>query len=167
MALPKSKYSDPLHTPGKEFYLNGKEYVGWYVKTYQDEYFTGKLLDLNSKKLEPIKTEIKKTEPFAEEVVEPTSFDRSKGVFNRYFLQKKSNLKIIEVSKSRYDKLKKDKSYSSSILNWKIKGPADNQSINGYTYFGAAHVNQINTEALENNIKGISKFIKDYSQFVE
>jgi hypothetical protein len=51
MSLPKSKYSAPLHTPGKEFLLKGENYIGWYVRTYQNKHYTGKVLDKNSKLL--------------------------------------------------------------------------------------------------------------------
>jgi hypothetical protein len=62
---------------------------------------------------------------------------------------------------------KPEPEYNKAELDWKIQGPAENQTINGYTYFGAAHVNEVNIQALETTIKGISTFIKDYSQFVE
>lgn len=167
MGLPKSKYSDPLHTPGNEFTLNGKDYIGWYIKTYQNKYYTGKVLDGTSKLIKPV--EIKKLfEPvFSEQAPSPSIYAREKGEWKRFFIQKKSNLKIVEVDKDRFDTFKNTSQYAKGTLVWKIKGPADNQRINGYVYFGASHINRLNTEALENTIKGITEHIKDYSEFVE
>lgn len=166
MALPRSKYSEPRHTPGREFSLDGKEYVGWYVKTYQEKYYTGKTLGNRSKEIFPINYEEPVEESFAEQKIEPNAYERDKGSFTRYFIQKRSNNKIVEVQKGRYMNFTNKSLYVKATLDWKIKGPAENQNIKGYVYFGAAHVNEVNTKALENTIKGISNFIKDYSEFV-
>lgn len=168
MALPKSKYSDPKHTPGGEFALNGKEYTGWYITTYRGENYTGKTYGINSKLLTSISENAPGSSPtFIEEPIQPNSYDKKEGVLKRYFVQKIQNLKIIEVSKLRYIEFNKVSGYKRATLDWRIKGPAENQSINGYTYFGAAHVNKVNTQALESTIKGITTYIKDYSEFVE
>lgn len=170
MALPKSKYSDPLHSPGNEFTLDGKNYVGWYVITYQDKYFSGKTLTRDSKEIFPVEFEDtvdNNTKVFVEQVTEPTVDDRIEGVWRRYFIQNKNNLHIIEVKKERFQSYRKSAGYNTALLNWKLKGPADNLSINGYTYFGASHINRLNTEGLEKTIKGITEYIKDYSEFVE
>ena len=167
MGLPKSKYSDPFHTPGNEFTLKSKPYIGWFIRTYQNEYYTGKVFDDDSKLLTPIVEERPDRPVFDDEVVEPSTRDRVRGELTRYFVQRRSNLKIVEVNRGTYNKFLKDPEFINAELLWKIKGPADNQSINGYTYFGASHVNQINTAALEKTVEGITSFIKDYSQFVE
>lgn len=167
MALPKTKYSSPLHTPGGEFLLDGKDYIGWYIKTYQNKFYSGKTFDSFSQQLQEKKDIVPPSLIFAEQHTEPDSYARNKGVWRRYFIQKKSNLKIIEVTKERYDTFKNISQYSRGILEWKIKGPSENQNIKGYTYFGAAHVNEVNTKSLENSLTGISSYIKDYSQFVE
>lgn len=167
MALPKSKYSDPLHTPGNEFTLNGKDYIGWYVKTYQNKFYTGKVLSGSSKQIIPV--EVKKVPPpmFTEESVKPDVYAREKGIWKRYFLQKKSNLKIIEVGKQKYDELKKSSEYNNGILNWIIKGPAEDVHRGPYTYFGASTQNTKATNDLNKTIPGITSLIKDYSEFVE
>lgn len=168
MSLPKSKYSQPKHTPGKEFTLNGKVYIGWYITTFKGENYTGKYFDNNSKLLTPITTtSAVENYQFIEQLVEPTSNDLKKGFWQRYFIQKNSTLKIIEVDKLRYLDFEKVSGFKRGTLKWVTKGPAENQSINGYTYFGASHVNKVNTQALESTVKGITTYIKDYSQFVE
>ena len=51
MFIPKSKYSTPKHSPGDEFTLNGKNYIGWYIQLSTGEYYTGKTFNSSSKKL--------------------------------------------------------------------------------------------------------------------
>ena len=88
MALPKSKYSDPFHTPGNEFTLNGKPYIGWFVRTYQNKYYTGKIIDESSMRLDPV-VEKKINEPaFVDEIIEPSVRDRVRGILRRYFIQR-------------------------------------------------------------------------------
>ena len=168
MALPKSKYSEPKHTPGKEFKLNGQEYRGWYITTYKGKNYTGKVYDSNSKLLLPIIESITDNKPpFSSQQIEPNTSDIKAGNFKRYFVQKKSNKRIIEVQRTRFTEFEKYSEYNKGILDWKIKGPAENQNIKGYVYIGAKEINMQNTNALESTVPGISAFIKDYSQFVE
>lgn len=168
MALPRTKYSNARHTPGGEFTLRGKEYVGWYVETYQNKFFTGKVIDVTSKELTPVVRVNESNSPvYVEQIATPTQDDRLSGFWMRYFIQNKSNNSIIEVNRERYGTFKNSSRYKRAKLTWKIKGPADNQLINGYTYFGAEHVNRLNTEALNTTIIGIKDFITDYSKFVE
>ena len=168
MALPKSKYSDPRHTPGKEYLLNGENYVGWYVVLFNGKAYTGRKFNRNSKLLKPVPVEGTATQNlFVTEVVEPDTVSREKGFWTRYFVQKKANLSIIEVSRKSYLKFQKQPQYSAQELKWKVQGPADDQVIKEYRYYGAEHVNRLNTQAIEKDIPGISSFIKDYKEFVE
>ena len=168
MGLPSSKYSQPKHTPGKEFTLNGENYRGWYITTYQNKHYTGKVLDSNSKRLYPIVTSQPEiASNFAEDITAPSASDRVLGTWTRYFVQKLSNRKIIEVSRTKYNQFKKSPGYIRGELQWKLKGPAENKVINGYTYFGASHINKTSTEELNTTLNGIINYIKDYSQFVE
>ena len=174
MYLPKNKYSKPRHSPGGEFSLDNKEYVGWYIQTYTKEYYSGKTLNKNSKllfKLSDSDNIIDRNENdpfiFSSVIVSPTPRERSNGIWKRYFLKDPRNNKIIEVDKKKYLLFKRKTYVLRAELDWKIEGPAENQNINGYTYFGATHVNKVNTQALESTIKGITTYIKDYSEFVE
>jgi hypothetical protein len=168
MALPRSKYSAPKHTPGKEFTLLGKDYVGWYIVTFKNDYFTGKEYNKNSKKLLPVLSPEKSIELlFIEESASPDRAIIIDGFWTRYFVQKAATQKIIEVKKQKYLGFKKTGSYKTAELKWKIQGPAENVTINGYTYFGADHTNRHNTKGLESQLPGISNFIKNYSEFVE
>lgn len=167
--LPRSKYSDSIHTPGKEFTLNGKEYVGWYVVTYQDRYFSGKVLTKQSKEIFKISTEVSTNvnKVFVSQVVSPSIEERVEGIWKRYFLQKKSSLAIIEVDKERFTAFNRTSGYTQGTVDWVIKGPVQDITKGPYVYRGAEFRNRETITKLEHTIPGISSFIKDYSQFVE
>lgn len=167
MPIPRSKYSEPRHTPGKEYTLNGQEYRGWYVETYQGKFYTGKSIDSSSKELFPIEEKKPTVDPFTEELLSPTQTDRDNGYWNRYVLQKIDNRKIIEVNKEKFDLLNPKSQYRGVIVNWIIKGPAENRFYNSYIYYGADHRNRETVSKLENSIPGITNFFRDYSEFVE
>ena len=170
MALPRSKYSEPFHTPGNEFTLDGKNYVGWYVITYKDQYIAGTTVDRKSKQIFPIESEndnIDTVKVFVEQKVEPTIDDRVQGSWRRYFIQNKNNLHIIEVTKERHNAYKNTSGFTVASLDWNLTLPAENITRGPYIYYGSAHKNELATKALESTIPGISSFIKDYSQFVE
>lgn len=167
MAIPKSKYSDPKHTPGKEFTLNGQEYRGWYVETYQKRYYTGRTVTERSQEIYPIVTQSLNLDIFAEQEIKPSDGDRSQGTFLRYIVQKVSNRKIIEVTKERYDLLKNKPGYKGITIKWIIKGPAENKLYNSYLYYGAEHRNRETIKKFETIISGVTNFFKDYTEFVE
>lgn len=168
MFIPKTKYSKPRHSPGKDFLLNGKVYVGWYIELSTGEFYTGKVFDSKSVKLESLKnTTVEISYPFHGVEVSPSTKDRENKVWSRYFLQDKRNSKIIEVDKQRYDLFKVKPYVTRGAVNWILQGPVDNLMINGYQYYGAAHKNKLLIEGLEKTMPGILNFIKDYGQFVE
>ena len=168
MALPKSKYSEPRHTPGREFTLGGVDYVGWYVITYQDKVYTGKTLTESSKRLTPVSESLPiNTAVFVEQLVQPTEDDRLRGVWKRYLLQNRKNLAIVEVTKSRYDLFKNKSNIVRVTLDWIIKGPAQDVKKGPYIYKGAENKNRETVLALEKNFPGISNYFKNYSEFVE
>lgn len=166
--LPESKYSKPIHTPGKEFELDGREYVGWYLVTYLDQYFAGKTLTENSKEIFPIlKQTLFKNNVFVQQIVSPNSTDRLKGVWKRYLIQKINTLSIIEVNKVRYDSFGTTPGFRKLTVDWTIKGPAQDVVKNTYRYSGADNKNKQTVTSLENIMPGISSFLKNYSEFVE
>ena len=168
--LPRSKYSKPIHTPGKEFTLNGKEYVGWYVVTYQEKFYTGKTITKESKEIQKVvtsPTNSNTVKVFVEQEVKPTLEDRAAGIWRRYFIQKVVNKVIIEVTKERYQAYLKTPGYKVLSLFWIIKGPAENVVKGPYVYKGASEKNREAVGKLENSFQGIQNYIKDYSKFVE
>lgn len=167
MPLPRSKYSSPRHTPGKEYTLNEKEYRGWYVETFEKRYFTGKIIDSTSKEIFLIQEQTKQENIFIEQQIIVTQPERDTGIVKRYIVQRINNRKIIEVTKKRYDLIVAKSGYRGVIINWIIKGPAQDTLFNGYPYYGAEHRNRETVSKLENTIPGITNFFKDYSEFVE
>lgn len=168
MALPRTKYSDPRHTPGNEFTLDGKDYIGWYVETYQNEFYSGKYIDDFSRKISPKEfTETTNSPIYVEEAITPSEDDRKIGRWIRYFIQNVNNRSIIEVSRERYNTFKGSSKYLRAKLEWVIKGPAENVFKRDYIYYGAIHQNTQSVNNLEKTFPGISKYIKDYSEFVE
>lgn len=168
--LPRSKYSDPIHTAGKEFTLNGKNYVGWYVVTYQDKYYTGKSITRDSKEIFEVKLPAQSPavyKVFVNQVVEPTLEDRANGIWKRYLIQKTVNRVIIEVTKERYQAFEQTPGYKITTLDWNIKGPAKDVKKGPYLYKGAENKNRETVQALEKNFPGISNYFKNYSEFVE
>lgn len=167
MAIPKSKYSEPRHTPGKEFTLDGKNYKGWYVQTFNNRYYTGKSITSSSKELILFNAPTVNQNIFIQEVSLPSVEEKNNGVFNRYIVQKINNKKIIEVTKQKYDKLINKSPYRTVVVPWIIKGPAENSFYNGYIYYGAEHKNKETVKSFESVVPGIVNFFKNYSEFVE
>lgn len=169
MYIPKSKYSTPKHTPGDEFTLDGRNYIGWYIQLSTGEYYTGRSFNASSKKLisSTETTELKPYLSFIPVNVSPTPRDKTNLKWTRYFLQDQRNKRIIEVDKAKFDSFKIKNYITRGTLEWELKGPAENLNVDGYLYYGAAHQNKLKAEKLEKTIPGITSFIKDYSQFVE
>jgi len=166
--LPKSKYSDPIHTPGKEFQLNGKEYVGWYIVTYLDRYYAGKTLTRDSKEIFRIKeTPVQSRSIFTAQQVSPSTSERISGIWRRYIIQKINSQAIIEATKDRYDSFEGLPGHKRQIIDWVIKGPAQDITKGPYVYKGAENKNRETISKLETTIPGITNFFKDYSEFVE
>ena len=169
MYIPKSKYSTPKHTPGDEFTLNGKNYIGWYIQLSTGEYYTGKVFNASAKKLIS-STETTPMTPYLSFIsvnAVPSVNDRANSKWTRYFLQDQRNKQIIEVDKLKYNAFSAKPYVTRSTVEWELKGPVENKVIDGYQYYGAAHQNRVKVEELEKSIPGISSFIKDYGQFVE
>ena len=168
MALPKSKYSKAKHTPGKEFTLNGVDYRGWFIVTYQDKYFTGKTLTEESKQLFPVNSEPTLIlDIFVSQEVSPTDQDYNTGVWERYLLQNRKSRAIIEVSKARYDAFKTSSNTARVKIKWVIKGPVQDITKGNYVYRGAESQNKLTVSKLESTIPGITNYFKDYAEFVE
>lgn len=136
MYIPKNKITSNLYTNGGEFQnvITGKEYIGFYYKTYDGKIFSGKNPDdLSTQPLKVLKQNIKPNSNFVtinndDEMVEvynklsntdpdivkqipqlfhptPNENDYNVGQLTRYFTVK-SNIDIfIEVNKETYEYL--------------------------------------------------------------
>lgn len=169
MYLPKSKYK-VLNTGNKYFTLpNGEKYQGYYIETYDKQYFTGKKLTKNSKRLlnqEDDHSETIINFSFENEIILPTEKDYERGRFKRFFIEDKRSNVIIEVKLETYNKLKPFNFTRTKVIDWELRGPAQDQKIGPYIYFGAAAKNKETILEAEKTIKGLSEMINNYSQFV-
>jgi hypothetical protein len=169
MYIPKSKYSEPKHSRGDFlFKKDGTPYVGWYIKTYNDRYLTGKVPSNTTKELTIVSEEPYTREfTFTLDIIAPKQGDYVRGYFTRYVLQDRRNLKIIEVQQDKYYYLIKETHIKGIELNWVIKGPAKDLVKPPYIYQGAETKNKQTIEIQDNLIKGLKEYIKDYGKFVE
>lgn len=170
MYLPKSKYSKPKYTRGDQFeLLNGTDYIGWYFKTYRDEYFTGKAPTSKSQKLkELIKDDTGDTgRQFVNDYVKPTEEDYENGFITRFFLQDVRNKSIIEVKQTKYNTLRKLPYINGVKIDWVLTSPAQDGVKNGYIFFGSASKNKELVLEAEKVIKNLSSTIKSYGEFVK
>lgn len=175
MYLPAQKYSKPNYTRGNEFVLSdGTVYTGWYFISYSGSTFTGKSPSRNSKQLTPISNsnqyDIKLGENieniFVTELVFPTEQDYKNGYFNRYFVQDRRNLNIIEVGTKNKTKVLQLPFVRYQTVKWVLTGPAEDTKHGPYISFGAANQNKQLVLEAEKTIVGLSSFIKSYKQFV-
>ena len=170
MYLPKSKYKKAKHTAGDEyvFLSDQKPYTGFYFETYENRFFTGK--DPSSKSVELVSS--RGDEPpvsikFTPDTITPTSDDRIRGSYIRYFLKDTRTSRIIEVQKTKYYELTEKTYIHGTSLTWILKGPAENITVKGYTYEGAINKNIKSVINKENILPGLKDYIKDYKEFVE
>ena len=99
----------------------------------------------------------------------PTSEDRRNGVMVRCFYNNKCTGQLFEISKTQLTKLYRtqDKCVSTASINWIIKGPAQNQTLNGYFLEGVASLNQKTVNQLATIIPGIEAILPDPTEYLE
>lgn len=168
MYLPKTKYDKPQYSRGTSMYRkNGKPYVGWYFRTFENKYYTGKEPLSTSEEIYPDKATstgpvIKYT---SDANIQPTSAQRGSGTFKRYFLQDKRSGKIIECKLEKYKHFKQKDYITTAQVEWDLTQPSEDRLINGYPYQGSESKNRETIKKLEQKIKGISSYIKNYAEF--
>lgn len=178
--LPQFSYTKPKSTSGGEFVIKktGDEYKGFYIKTTDNKYYSGRKPEDNGEELEEMTaTFVEDLMPLAVNIVgllkgffKPTikKGDKERGKLQRFFIQPKTTQKITEVDKQTYHQAQNQLiNYNFAQVDWIIKGPADDQVINGYPFEGAASKNKKAIQALESQMPGISTFVTNYSELVE
>jgi hypothetical protein len=177
--VPESRYSEPKSTAGGDFAIidTGEDYKGSYIETFDGKYYSGTKPEQNGVEL------IKLSPNYLEDLM-PAALtaagllvgffkpklkkgDKEKGITKRYFIQDKRTNKIIETDLETYQESTSIPSKRFEIVDWIIKGPAEDKVINGYPFEGAASKNRKTILALEKNMPGISIFVTDYSFLVE
>lgn len=132
MYYPKSQITTPLYTSGREFLLNGRNYVGNYWVNSKGSSYSGKspqnppnyLLTrvqqkITTEDIQPLSTFVDnkiyynaKNEKFTQiapnppipSVTFPTEEEYQTGEFQRYFVRKRNEIKYIEINEATYKK---------------------------------------------------------------
>lgn len=130
--------TNDLQTSGSEFFLNGKEYVGFY-NINNSTFFTGRAFDSTSRMLEPIPLVVKEYLKISSIRIgdapssfypSPTSSDYNRGWFSRYFVKRANDESayVSEISKDEFNKFfLRDNNVDWALyivveLRWKISG---------------------------------------------
>jgi hypothetical protein len=184
--LPETRLTEPKSTPGEEFVIMGTSdgYRGNYIETFDGKYYAGNSLSLNGVELEKVGILGAKEDnliggvttvasPLLLSILQklfkkkPTPQELQKGVAKRYFIQDKKNNKIVETDKETYILAQKEvPNRKFAEADWVIKGPAEDQVLNGYPFEGAISKNKKTIEKLEMQIPGILTYVTDYKFLV-
>ena len=147
MYYPKSQITTPLYTSGKEYLLNGKNYVGFYWIDSKGRSYSGKTPQnppnylLTRIREEITEEEIQPASLFIEEkdyyrakrkrfnqiapsppipsVTFPTDEEYETGEFQRYFVKKRNEIKYIEINKSTYQLF----TSKNQSVQWQLYSP--------------------------------------------
>jgi hypothetical protein len=171
MYLPKSKYK-VLKSQGDLRLPNGDKHTGNYIETYLGKYFTGSVL--NSKSIPLTKVDLySDDEPdptpglrFSNDIILPNDKDIARGKFKRFFVQDKRNKAIIEVKVRKYLQFQKVNYTNTVVIDWILKGPAEDITKSSYIQFGAKSVNKETVLKASKKIKELPQMINNYGQFV-
>ena len=170
---PEGQIQKGLYTKGNEWMLeDGTEYIGDYHKYITGEVYTKSTFVKNvSKQLIPyinlsksdnkVKFEydnLRNSEVesflFAKyEKTEPTQKDYDKGYYYRYFVKRHFDQIITEVDKDTFNSVQAEH-YSKLELAWKLTG-------------NVIDINLLQVRGAEKDIKGISNYITNYSEFLK
>ena len=184
--LPETRLAEPKSSPGGEFVVKGTsdDYKGTYIETFDGRYYAGNSLSLAGAELEKVGILGAKEDNLISGVTatatplllallqklfkkKPTPQELQKGVAKRYFIQDKKNNKIVETDKETYVLAQKELTNRRFVeADWVIKGPAEDQVLNGYPFEGAISKNKKTIEKLEMQIPGISTYVTDYKFLV-
>jgi hypothetical protein len=194
--IPKSRIQTNLYTAGREYVTedDGKEYIGFYYKTYNGDKFTGKNPDDKPNKvLSPFSQDDsnfdlspKLTTLLSEEnlkfsllknininlsleipqlfIPSPTEQDYKLGEFQRYFCKKRNEFSYLEISKSDYDKLIK----KDPIIDFKSWFPFSIPwSLTGdVNKVGQTNKNIVLLQIDKDKLYGFNKYLKeDYLKY--
>lgn len=166
-------------TNGGEFSLNGRNYSGYYYKTYDGKVFTGKdpvqgpslpltpiSLSANTSTGQTYKTPV----PY---YPKPNDTDYKRGSIMRYFVKKRGQPGfVIEVDKATHDSLQNVDSvydyvtYETISTFWQITGPRQDTVQNGVRVSGIIDTNRRLIQLKEPSFPGLTAFIGgDYTKF--
>jgi hypothetical protein len=99
----------------------------------------------------------------------PTSKERQAGIMKRCFYKNTSTGEIKEILKTRASSLAKRRERYEQVvcIDWEIKGPLKNQTINGYFLEGIETRNQRKLNELKEVMPGVEALINSPAEYVE
>jgi len=99
----------------------------------------------------------------------PTREDINKGLMRRCFYQNKATNKIKEITKYRASTLEgQTEKYETVVcVNWLVRGPLKDQTINGYRMEGIESINLKTLNALSEILPGVENIIGSPDEFVK
>ena len=183
--LPKSRYRKPKSTNGGEFVIKSTKepYTGSYIETFKKKYYAGSSPEQIGEELEKVRDRgdfdllgeaFATLSPLLLKALKggvirkkPTTSEIVLGEVKRYFTQDPVTNNIIEVTKPDYVELKKqlpNRKYAE--VPWNIKGPAEDMMVGNYKYEGAATKNLNTIVALEKQMPGITRVVRDFAYLV-
>lgn len=171
MYYPKSEILKVDYTSGTEFLVKSTSafYKGFYYKTNDGRFFSGKEYNSETKELVPISNSVaginqKKSYEFHYAL--PTSQDYDKGFFTRYVIKRVNSgfETILEVDEKEYDRATKDPLYIASKFTWKITGPLYNTP-EGIP--GVVDQNQKTLDQVEKTIAEVKKYFTNLAQYAK
>jgi hypothetical protein len=177
--VPESRYSEPKSTPGGDFVVKetGEDYKGSYIELFDGRFLSGtkpeengaELVELTPNYLEDLMPAAVVAAGLLAGFFKPKlkRGEREKGKTKRYFIQDKRTNKIVETDLETYQLSQSIPSKRFAAVDWEIKGPAEDQLINGYPFEGGASKNRKAIAGIEKQLPGISTFITDYAFLVE
>lgn len=147
-------------------------FTGKFVKDFKGNYFKGERITRNSEPLEfiPDDRSIEAITGLTHKYTSPSDSDYTNGFFIRYFIKDAPTKKVFEVNKEDYLLERKAKKvYRKTLkIQWFIKGPAEDTTLNGYLYPGTKSKNQDIINQAERELPGIAaQLLKDPGQFVK
>lgn len=175
--LSKQKFQT-FYTSGKELMLiDGTEYIGYYHLYFNNKY-TDKLHSETSYKLIPYTNDknvinyinIKKLNTLS--FKEPLPFipnDFTKDSFERYFIKKRNENKIIEVDEKQFSNRTLNKNlYQTISLNWMIRGNINTtKKSNGIIQYGISDINKKTVYENDKIMNGLKDYLTNYLQFYQ
>lgn len=100
--------------------------------------------------------------------IPPTANDLSKGTMKRFFHKNNSTGIVKEVNKQQYLDILKNKTNTDKVtsIDWTLKGPIKDQTINGYFLEGVESKNKKVVEHLKKELSGAEALVSDPLEYV-
>lgn len=100
--------------------------------------------------------------------IPPTTDDLTKGIMKRFFHKNTSTGIVKEINKQQYLDIVKNKTNTDKInsIDWVVKGPTKDQTINGYFLEGVESKNKKAIEHLKKELSGAEALVSNPLEYV-